>query len=76
MIASVNSNHEHSPPAVRWVSPLASRSTASISARPRSAVKVGLRRWSATILSAPCSRARAHMRVTKFPPFDALPCRP
>ena len=76
MIASVNSNHEQAPAAVRCSRPAASRSTASSSAAARSAVNVGCRRWSATIFSAPCSRARASMRCTKLPPLEALPCRP
>ncbi len=43
--------------------------------RARSAVKVGARRWSATTLSSPRSRARSIILVTKLPPFEALPCK-
>jgi hypothetical protein len=76
MIARVKSYHEQAPEFVRCRRPRTSLSTAPIRARARSAVAVGVSRWSATILSCPVSRARAIMRVTKLPPFDALPCSP
>ena len=38
-------------------------------------MKVGCRRWSATIFErALLARARRPCAATKLPPFDALPC--
>ena len=77
MIATVNSCHEQASAAVRCTTP---RDVALEGVEDGGGEVGGEGRLQELVGDhlqlAPCSRARASIRCTKLPPFDALPCRP